>query len=647
MIKLVKMECPGCGGVLKKKGLKTYKCNYCNAQYVLDVDIILPVPDKNVNKKDNIKDNVKVNKKVNKEVNKNTKGPKAVEQNTSAYLGAIICVIVVVLIAGLLISNSRDRRSTQTQQSTKQEVVAVADKGVKSPYMKEFVSLVFDKEPEQVTTEEYNEITYFVMHDNRYVVDYKRNDGELKTVTITKDLSINYDDFKCFPEIKVLKWEAYKEENSALQYLPKLEELTCTTSPYIILNYLPNPEILRKFSSRYYEDGAGVGEIERFENLTDLSLYIIISSISDVGAPDLSGVAKLSKLENFYLDNDEYQTVSFLSDMQSLKSINLHCDALKDLNFIKKLEGLESLTLVDCDILSVENLKYTPNLKVLRLEDCYKIDSLEPVVDLVQLEELMLSNHYGQIVPDSFKSLDKVTRLTMAGFNDVSFLSDFPNLTFLQLYGCNYTNFDKVACMTNLQELKLGGGTSLASVSALLGLTKLEKVDFEGVTTGADSEKLFLIPNLKELNVNDTEFAIDLNVIEKNESLEILYMENAKWKAYNTTNGAVKYKYDDWQSLPMGECIDFLENFPNLRILSIQGNKVENVEFTLGLTKLESLDITNNYISNLQTLNELPNLSEVFCGENPLDTEINLDDRITVYSDTKATERWPFVHYNW
>lgn len=679
MIRLIELECPSCGAELKKKGFRTYKCSYCNAVYLLDVDVMVPLPGKDKKAKAQTTEAAAAQpKKVVHEVTTKKKNqgakvnsgsrveskPKSrVESKSESKSKSIDWVRLVMVMSFLcigigifanLVINVNINHSTggdgkpTTQPAGKNPAVtsATEEKGI-SPYFQEFIRQVYGKEPDKVSAKELSELTYFVMHDNKYVVDYKRNDGELMTVTIPDESSLDYEDIRLFPEIKVLDWQAYHEKNRAIRYLSKLEDFTCSLSPYYLLEYIPDPAQLKKINLSFREDGEGIGQMERFENLTDLSLKIYLSSIDKVEEPDLSSIAKLKKLENIYLDSDEYLMLPFLGEMPSVRSVNLHCDTLKDISFLEGMPDLESLTLVDCDILSVENLRYTPKLKVLRIEDCYQVDSLEIVTSLVELEELMLSNHHGMLLPDNYKALKNVTRLTMQGFNDITFLEDFPKLTFLQLYSCNYSNFEKISGLTELQELRVSGGTNLNSVKPLLKLQKLEKVDFWKMETNADTELLFMIPNLKELNLNDTKLVLDLNLVEKNESLEVLTMENLSWSAYNTQEGMRKYNYENWEKLPMNDCIDFVENFPNLKHLSVQSNKLENLDFTKSLTKLEYLDITNNYISDLQGLNELPKLQKVVCGENPLTSGYDLDERIEVIDTNVHSDRWPFLHYSW
>ncbi len=647
MIKLVKMECPGCGALLKKKGLRTYKCSYCNAQYLLDMDVIVPVPDKK--------------EATNKEKKKSVKssGPKRSVANatkTMLHREKIILVLTVCLIAllcmmlGYIIPSANKSTKNQTGKGNGGKAVSAQTtntRKIKSDFMEEFVAKVYGKEASELTEEEFGKLTHFMMQDSYHTVDYKLEGGEVQTVTISSEKNVNYQDLCCFPNLSVLHIQAYHSEVTMLSAFPKLEELRCNFTPIEVEENLSNPKNLKKLHCKYYEDGKGIGEIEKLENLTDLSFIIHISSAKKLPYPDLSAIAKLTHLESFYLDADDYMTLPFLSQMPWLREIDLHVDNLRDIRFLESIPKLEALTLVSCDIISVEELKNVPELKVLRLENCYQIDSYEPVVHLTQLEELMLSYYYTQELPESFRALKKVTTLTLEGFNDITLLKDFPNVTHLRLYGCNYYHFGEVECMKNLEELKLGAGHSLMSLQVLTKLDKLRKVDFESLNTDADAETLFMIPNLEELNLNNTELKIDLNLVQTNTSLKVLYLENLEWEAFNTEEGIREYNYENWKDLPMKDCIRFVTNFPNLEVLDIRGNQIDHLDFAKELKKLQRLDLTNNYISDLQPLKDLENLEWVGCGENLLTSTETLQNQAVVDRTTATVKKSPFNHYGW
>lgn len=629
MIKLVKMECPSCGGVLKKKGFGNYNCPYCGMDYKMDMDIIVPAGEgtgKN---------------------SKNSSAPQSAGagKNAAARIAAILAVSIIAAVLCVIIL-SKDKSESSIKKPTAAVKVTPAAKGISSPYFQQLVTAAFEKDYSQVSTEELARISYLdLLTDSRKPV-YRINDGELKTAEIEYDGRIQYGDLALFTGLKTLKFDAYKDYGSVLSGMTELEELECRFSPNVLLKYLPSPEKLKVFGCYYSDDT--IGEMGKLANLEKLSLKYYSTSLSKEKTPDLSEIARLTKLTDIYLDLDDYMVLPFMSSLTNLKSVNIHCDTLKDISFLENMPGLESLTLVKCDILNLDSLKSVPKLKVLRLEDCYKTDGYEIVPTLTELEELMLSYYHGQVIPEDFSSLKKVTRLILDGFNDISFLSQFPNVRYLRLYGCNYSNFGAAACMKGLKELKLGGGTSLCGLGFLLEMKELEKVDFSGIRAGTDTEKLFLIPNLKELDLSNTELAMDLNVIRENDSLECLKLDNLKWKAYNepTYIGDRKYIYKDWDKLNLTECMDFLSNFPNLKELSLEGNELQKLNFLKGLDKLEKLNITNTYVNDVSLLNSLPKLRELTCGENPILSK-NLDERIKADYDSKPVKLSPFNHYDW
>lgn len=631
MIKLFKMECPSCGGVLKKKGFSTYNCPFCGMDYKLDMDIIVPVGD-----------GTKQNNGITTEHANNLQNRRAFKR--SVAIACLVIIALVVIVAIILGNKSESSINKPTAAGVK---VTPAAKGLQSSYFQQLAAAIFEKDYSLVTEEELAQVSYLDMHTDSRNVKYRLPEGELKTVEIVYEGRIKYEDLKYFTGLKGLKFGAYRDYNYVLSGMTELEELTCEFSPEMVLKTLPNPEKLRSLSCDY-SDGT-VGEISRFTNLEKLSLTYYSTSLAKEQTPDLSEIGRLTGLTEIYLNmKEDYMVFPFMSSLTNLKSVNIHCDTLKDISFLENMPDLESLTLVDCDILNIDSLKSVPKLRTLRLEDCYKVESYDIIPTLTELEELMLSYYHNQKVPEDFSSLKKVKRLILGGFQDISFLEQFPNVEYLRLYGCNYSKFGNAACMKNLKELKLGGGTGLYGLDFLTKMDKLEKVDFSGLEAGTDTEKLFNIPNLKELDLSRTGFAMDLNLVEKNESLEVLYLENLSWKAYNdvTYTGERRYNFKDWDKLPMTECLSFLENFPNLRILSLEGNKIEGIDFLQKLNKLESLNLTNNYIKDLTVINSLPALKELSCGENSLTTQ-NVNSGVRVNYASKAKKTDPFNHYDW
>ena len=104
----------------------------------------------------------------------------------------------------------------------------------------------------------------------------------------------------------------------------------------------------------------------------------------------------------------------------------------------------------------------------------------------------------------------------------------------------------------------------------------------------------------------------------------------------NNQDGIVTYL--DYDELAMADHIGFVSNFPNLKQLYVQGNKLTDLTFTENLPQLTHLDVTNNYITDLRPLQKLQRLETVWCGENSISQGNDLGEDVNVVPDSVAEE---------
>ena len=55
-------------------------------------------------------------------------------------------------------------------------------------------------------------------------------------------------------------------------------------------------------------------------------------------------------------------------------------------------------------------------------------------------------------------------------------------------------------------------------------------------------------------------------------------------------------------------------NFPNLEQLYVQKGDIHTIDFVKEMEHLRILDITDNYISDISALHELPSSEKLYCG---------------------------------
>ncbi len=92
----------------------------------------------------------------------------------------------------------------------------------------------------------------------------------------------------------------------------------------------------------------------------------------------------------------------------------------------------------------------------------------------------------------------------------------------------------------------------------------------------------------------------------------------------------------------LSDHMDFLKKFPELRELYLAENGLTDLSFAEGMSELEILDISGNYITQLRPLAGLPSLQKVICSDNPLKSEKVLKDSVLIITEaeTDYTDNW-------
>ncbi len=377
--------------------------------------------------------------------------------------------------------------------------------------------------------------------------------------------------------------------------------------------------------------------IDRFENLE--TLYI--------GASDINNIDSLiyaDHLKNLYLVADEYLTdFTVIGKLTNLEELYLDVYGLKVLDFIGDLENLETLTVTDAQILTLSGLENCTALKFLTINSCWQLKDASAVSALENLQELNLEVPYECDAPE-LDGLTRLKKLSLDGeFEDCSFLQNMSELTELHLNGCS---LPKGKDLSNLKSLKSFScenpmGNDL-KVDDLTNFQMVECLNLQGTETYDDISEIFNMPNLKELNISGMSCEIDFDAIAENHTMEVLHMddmylyENVDVEYYS---GITMASMDD---VALSDHMDFLKKFPELKELYLAENGLTDLSFAEGMSKLEVLDISGNYITQLRPLAGLPSLRKVICPDNPLKNEKVLKDSVLIITEaeTEYTDIW-------
>ena len=367
--------------------------------------------------------------------------------------------------------------------------------------------------------------------------------------------------------------------------------------------------------------------IELFENLE--TLFIGYSEIDNIDS-----LIHLQNLKNLSLDIDEnLNDFTVLEKLSNLEKIFLETNGLKRLDFVGKLDHLNTLHIYGGNLRSLAGLENCSALESLLIIDCFDIKNMSAVAELKNLQELVLDVPYGCSEPE-LDQLTQLRKLTINNMEDCSFIQNMPNLTELHLSGCTLSKAPDVSNLSSLRVLSCTIATPyLMDIETIKSFEMIECLDIHGSNTYDDISGIFQMPNLKKLNISGMDCEINFDAVAENPSLEVLYMEDMylyenAWE--ETHYGMTSVYYDE---VALDEHMDFLKKFPGLKELYVSENNLTDLSFAEDLQALEVLDITDNYITELRPLAELPSLRKVICPGNPLKNENVLKDSVLIIED--------------
>lgn len=450
---------------------------------------------------------------------------------------------------------------------------------------------------------------------------FESRTDELIRMEFPKDSEINLDCLYRFGGLKKLDLCQIPtaDQIKGLQ----LESLSASfDNPAQVLSLVEDPTSIKELKLGYGADT--LDGIEEFENLE--VLYLDSSDIDNIDA--LISLKQLKHLTLNDLENlTDFAVIGKLSSLETLRFI--YCESLRSIDFISQLENLKMLGIRYSEIQNLYGLENCTALTSLSVLDCYELKDLSTVEALTALEELALDVTYGCPEP-KLEHLSGLKKLSLSRMQDCSFIENLSELTELHLTGCTLPdNFDG-SKLSNLKTLSFTYQNCKQELTALKTLRSLEKIDMHGTVAYIDLAGLFNMPNLRELNLNDIQCEINFDNMARNDSLEILHMNNVLLykNIYIENEGGIESIYYD--DVDLADHMDVFLKFPSLKELYLCGNGLTDLSFAEQIPTLEILDISNNYITSLSPLTGLPSLRKVICGDNPLKSAEGLGNSVEV-----------------
>ncbi|MBD5551469.1 MAG: leucine-rich repeat domain-containing protein [Lachnospiraceae bacterium] len=624
------MKCPGCGSTLKmpSDGGRFVKCEYCGGEYAIEGVQGSTVPRKTPDWKP-----APVVKPKEQEVSKAT---------TIFYR----CLVIVLFAAGIwyIVSSEKSKK----EEAEKQELYTAIEQNTYAGYgqsdgaeekfpglLGELISAAFGKDAEDVTAQELSQIKWVA---DKADFDYtyigysfddplENPDAEITWLTYPKGIGIRYENG--YERLNMLeglkKFETINSISECNLEGLKLESLTASvSSPEAAAAAVDDPSLICELGIR--NNIQSLEGIELFPNVEKLS--VSASSLNDVSA-----VTAIAHLKSLTLeDADALNDFAVFGSIENLEELIIESENIKVLNFLNRMPQLKSLGISDAKLLDLNGIEVLEKLEKLSVTDCGELKDMKAVESLTGLKELTLERPYDCEEP-SLAGLTGLESLSLKSFRSCDFLQNMTNLKKLSLQSCGLPEGIDLSGLTQLKEFQCTSSLDKGSFAFISGITSLESVNMKGITTYEDISGIFMLPNLEKLDISGAECEIDFDKVTENPSLESLEMAGMTLYENVRVSGGGGILYVQQDDVFLSDHLDFLTAFPNLKHLNIAGNEIKDVDFAENLGKLEEMDFSDNYVTELRPLAAIPSLRLVNCKGNPIGNLQALDDKVIIISD--------------
>lgn len=498
----------------------------------------------------------------------------------------------------------------------------------KSEMFRQFIGQVFDKDYTMVSADELAQIVSLHLYDsdNFYqVIEYILADGQSGKFFYNNISSIPTSDLHCFPKLEVLNLERETLDSGDLKGLRQLWTLHCGNSP-LELKEIVDPAQLRELHLSMNVFSDSLFGIEAFTGLSHLSVdggwYL-----TDISA--LSSLRQLTSLE--ITEGDTIDSFQVLYDMPWLQKLAIDSQKLRDIGFISNMPALTELTIQNSELKKLDALTdCTDTLTKLNLSHNYQISDYNIVSEMTHLTDLTLFISYSFDEPSQlpdFSNMPDLKRLSIGNYDSFGPLVNATGLEDLTISDVYTDDLSAIAGLSGLKHLSLiDMSLDPSALDSVMNLTALETIDMTDSFIWGNVDGLFSLPNLKELNLSDCTAGFDMTNLDTNECLTVLNMNDMTLKALD--NGQWDYGAGNENDTSIAALTDMFRYYPNLEELYLSSAELEDISFAADLQRLMFLDITDNYVTNLSPLSDLPALQTVMCAVNPISNDGGLGSKV-------------------
>ncbi|MDR1245985.1 MAG: hypothetical protein LBK57_03040 [Clostridiales Family XIII bacterium] len=523
-----------------------------------------------------------------------------------------VCVVVIVWLFLLTEDRNAEFRSQNSASYIDAEDISAHSELFEGEFMRMLASRIWGART--VTADMAAELTYLSlqMSDEEFYVEYGFDDPFA-------------DDFT--PGFFSEAYDRSDNIDIIIRPFKGLQKLDTNIS--VLPSAIMNMAGLKYLSCSYYAE-----DFSQIESLTSLETLLI----SGYSLKTLTGIETFPALKELSLDNAGVTDLSPLSECKSLVSLSLNrCKDVLNLDIIGDFADLTSLSITDSDSL---DLSFIGRLKLLKSLTVSGSDTktLAFAGELPNLEYLRLvENSEVKFLPSFERMAGSLKELVLSALylDDVDFLYDLVNLEKLTLY--SPPSVAPLSVMTRLEELTISPGWSVDTLAPLGNLTllkklvfvpnmgfrpwsnnvfsflsnlgQLEELSFAGCDLYFNADPVYTLKNLKSLDYSGNTVCGNFSNIKNLAGIERLNLNKTRFASsfWVQSDGFVTNIGVDGEQT-MDALASNVAALSALRELDVSNTDLYDISFLTNLKNIEYFYASNNYITDVFVLSELPAL---------------------------------------
>ena len=454
---------------------------------------------------------------------------------------------------------------------------------------------------------------------------------------------------------------------SPLRNLNKLEKLNCSGSAIISIDDLRYASNLIELdcSQTAISDISVAANFKKINTL-NLSNSKVKSILPLVGLPVLSQLSlsqitldnpeeirKLTTLKSLNLSNSGFQNINPLDSLSQLQDLNIDSTSITKL---KPLQNLESLSILQANHTQITDLSPLENLASLKIIYCDNsgINGKE-AMRFMSINEscLVIYNteklrNWWDEMPEVYKNIIR-SKMTISEAVTTEEIHAVINQTKVDLSGqSEIQTLDPLKMLHRLEELNIEN-TAISDLTPLSGLTNLKVLNVNN-TKVEDLSPLSSHANLKTIHCEQTGI-IDLLPLKNSSGLQIVYAEGSGIQQPNVLElqqsvpaCLVIYQSnllqswwidlnDAWQSvfhdhLKMDEqpSPEQLQALVDLTTVTINDNSfIQNLNPLHLFVRLEELNVSKTAVNDISPITTLSNIRVLNLPNNPISELVTID----------------------